>query len=80
MKLKKTATDTFHMIQEAYEKEIMSCEMVFMHQKKFQNGRKDVEDYHCAERLSTSQTKENLVKVYKLLNMKRCLSITINYY
>ncbi len=79
VKLKKTATQTFHTIQKDYQEEAMSRAMVFMWHKRFENGQEDVEDDKRAGRPSTSRTEENLINVRELLSTDHRTVVLVLY-
>lgn len=75
VKLKKTATETLQMIQEAYGEDALSRTQVFQWHQNFREGRDDVHDEQRAGRPSTSHTDTNVQKVRVVLNSDRRLSI-----
>ena len=77
VKLDKTATETFNMIQLAHKEVAMSRAMVFMWHKRFKDGREDVGDDERSGRPSTSRNDENLAKVRQVLNSDRRLSVRL---
>src|SRR5262249_4799672 len=58
-----------------HRKDVMSHAIVFMWPKRFQDGRKDLEDDERSGRPSTSKTDENLAKVRHVSNRDQRLSI-----
>jgi hypothetical protein len=75
VKLKKTATETLQMIQEAYGEDALSRNQVFQWHKKFREGRDDVHDKQRVGPPSTSHMDTNVQKVHDVLNNDRRLSI-----
>jgi transposase len=63
VKLKKTATETFNMLREAYGENTLSRARVFEWHKRFSEGREDVEDDARPGRPVTMKTEENVEKV-----------------
>jgi hypothetical protein len=50
VKLKKSATETFQLLTEAYGEDCMSCARVFEWHKRFSEGRESVKDDDCPGR------------------------------
>ncbi|XP_046396633.1 histone-lysine N-methyltransferase SETMAR-like [Ischnura elegans] len=77
VKLGKNGPETFQMLQQAYKEDAMSRAMVFVCNKRFKEGREDVEDDDRSGRPSTSRNDDNLAKVREVLNSDRRLSIRL---
>jgi hypothetical protein len=59
VKLKKSATETFQLLTEAYDEDLMSRARVFEWHKRFSEGResvKDVSTIYCRDFISSTQT------------------------
>lgn len=65
VRLKKSATETFEMLQEAFGEDVMSRANAFKWYKQLKNGREDLQDSPREGRPSTSTTEimANTVKV-----------------
>jgi [histone H3]-lysine36 N-dimethyltransferase SETMAR len=77
VKLKKTATQTYEMIKEAYGDAAASRSTVFEWHKLFREGRDLVEDDHRVGRPSTSRTDDSVAKVKALLDSDRRLPVRL---
>ncbi|XP_050527794.1 protein GVQW3-like [Daktulosphaira vitifoliae] len=75
VKLKKTATETLKMIQEAFGEDALSRTQVFEWHKNFRDGREDVHDEQRIGRPVSTHTDANVKKVRDVLNNDRRLSI-----
>ncbi|XP_025405001.1 protein GVQW3-like [Sipha flava] len=75
VKLKKTATESFRMLNEVYGEECLSRARVFEWYKRFCSGREDVEDDDRPGRPTTSSTKENIEKIDQIIRQDRRLSV-----
>jgi hypothetical protein len=74
-KLGKSASETLHMLTEAYGTDAMNKSSVFEWHKRFKEGRDDVKDDERTGRPKTHQTDENVEKVRKLVHSDRRLSV-----
>ncbi len=72
----KTATETLHLLNQAYGAVAMKKTQVFYWHKCFQNGRLDVLDKPRAARAKTGRSAENVNKIKDLVEGDRCLSVT----
>ena len=63
VKLKKSATETFQLLTEAYGEDCMSRARVFEWHKRFSEGRESVKDDDRPGRPRTAVTDENIEKV-----------------
>lgn len=75
VKLGKSATETYSMLQQVYGDECLSRTRVFEWHKRFKEGREDVEDDPRPGRPSTSKTDDNIEKIGSLIRQDRRLSI-----
>lgn len=75
VKLGKSATETYSLLQQVYREECMSRTRVFEWHKRFKEGREDIEDDPRPGRPSTSKTDENIEKIGKVIREDRRLSI-----
>jgi hypothetical protein len=73
-KLKKTATETYQLLREAYGEHTVSRARVFERHRRFLGGREDVEDERRGHPV-TMKTDENVDKVRTLVRNDRLLSI-----
>ena len=63
VKLNKSASETHHLLKEAYGDEVMSRARVFDWHKRFKEGREDIRDDARSGRPVTHRTDENIKKV-----------------
>ncbi|XP_012783759.3 protein GVQW3 [Ochotona princeps] len=75
VKLNKSASETHHLLQQAYGDEVMSRARVFDWHKRFKEGREDVRDDARSGRPVTHRTKENIQKVKDLVCSNRQLTV-----
>ena len=76
VKLEKSATETFEMLQQAYGNEAMSRARCFEWHSRFKSGRTSLEDNERSGRPSTSTTPENFEEIKQIVYQDR--RITIN--
>ncbi len=76
VKLGKTATETLHLLQEAYGGDAFKKTQVFHWHKSFQTGRQQVLDMPRAPRKKTGRSAENVQKVKELIEGDRRLSVS----
>ena len=77
VKLGKTATETLKMLRDVYRDSSMSRTRVFEWNKRFVEGRKDVEDDPKSGRSCTSTIDTNIEKVRQLVHSDCRLTIRI---
>ncbi|XP_062950117.1 protein GVQW3 isoform X2 [Cynocephalus volans] len=75
VKLNKSASETHHLLKEAYGDEVMSRARVFDWHKRFKEGREDVRDDARSGRPVTHRTDENIRKVKDLVCSNRQLTV-----
>ncbi|XP_012920488.1 putative uncharacterized protein FLJ37770 isoform X2 [Heterocephalus glaber] len=75
VKLNKSASETHHLLKEAYGDEVMSRARVFDWHKRFKEGREDVRDDARSGRPVTHRTDENIQKVRNLVCSNRQLTV-----
>ncbi|XP_023572467.1 putative uncharacterized protein FLJ37770 isoform X1 [Octodon degus] len=75
VKLNKSASETHHLLKEAYRDEVMSRARVFDWHKRFKEGREDVRDDARSGRPVTHRTHENIQKVKNLVCSNRQLTV-----
>ncbi|XP_007939112.2 protein GVQW3 [Orycteropus afer afer] len=75
VKLNKSASETHHLLKEAYGDEVMSRARVFDWHKRFKEGREDVRDDARSGRPVTHRTDENIQKVKDLVCSNRHLTV-----
>ncbi|KAM5248787.1 protein GVQW3 [Ctenodactylus gundi] len=75
VKLNKSASETHHLLKEAYGDEVMSRARVFDWHKRFKEGREDVRDDARSGRPVTHRTDENIQKVRDLVYSNRQLTV-----
>ncbi|XP_045673820.1 LOW QUALITY PROTEIN: protein GVQW3 [Phyllostomus hastatus] len=75
VKLNKSASETHHLLKEAYGNEVMSRARVFDWHKRFKEGREDVRDDARSGRPVTHRTDENVQKVKDLVCSNRQLTV-----
>ncbi|XP_034851220.1 protein GVQW3 isoform X1 [Mirounga angustirostris] len=75
VKLNKSASETHHLLKEAYGNEVMSRARVFDWHKRFKEGREDVRDDARSGRPVTHRTDENIQKVKDLVCSNRRLTV-----
>lgn len=75
VKLNKSASETHHLLKEAYGSEVMSRARVFDWHKRFKEGREDVRDDARSGRPVTHRTDENIQKVKDLVCSNRQLTV-----
>ena len=71
MKLKKSATETFQLLTEAYGEECMSRARTFEWHKGFSEGRESVKDDDCPGHPRTAVTDENIEEVRDVIRKDR---------
>ncbi|XP_045149088.1 protein GVQW3 isoform X2 [Echinops telfairi] len=75
VKLHKSASETHHLLKEAYGDGAMSRARVFDWHKRFKEGREDVRDDARSGRPVTHRTRENIRKVKELACSNRQLTV-----
>ena len=75
VRLGKTPTETFNLLQEVYGDAMMSRTRIFEWHKRFREGREDVEDDPRSGRPTTSRTNENVERVRKKVRSDCCLTV-----
>ncbi|KAM9767815.1 LOW QUALITY PROTEIN: protein GVQW3 [Dama dama] len=75
VKLNKSASETHHLLKEAYGNEVMSRARVFDWHKRFKEGREDIRDDARSGRPVTHRTDENIKKVKDLVCSNRQLTV-----
>ncbi|XP_013006653.1 protein GVQW3 isoform X2 [Cavia porcellus] len=75
VKLNKSASETHHLLKEAYGDEVMSRARVFDWHKRFKEGREDVRDDARSGRPVIHRTDENIQKVKNLVCSNRQLTV-----
>ncbi|XP_040114841.1 protein GVQW3 [Oryx dammah] len=75
VKLNKSASETHHLLKEAYGDEVMSRARVFDWHKRFKKGREDIRDDARSGRPVTHRTDENIKKVKDLVCSNRQLTV-----
>ncbi|KAM6159067.1 protein GVQW3 [Rhynchocyon petersi] len=75
VKLNKSASETHHLLKEAYGDEVMSRARVFDWHKRFKEGRENVRDDARSGRPVTHRTDENIQKVKDLVCSNRQLTV-----
>lgn len=75
VKLNKSASETHHLLKEAYGDEVMSRARIFDWHKRFKEGREDVRDDARSGRPVTHRTDENIQKVKNLVCSNRQLTV-----
>ncbi|XP_020918193.1 putative uncharacterized protein FLJ37770 isoform X1 [Sus scrofa] len=75
VKLNKSASETHHLLKEAYGEEVMSRARVFDWHKRFKEGREDIRDDARSGRPVTHRTDENIRKVKDLVCSNRQLTV-----
>ncbi|XP_024304049.1 protein GVQW3 isoform X1 [Homo sapiens] len=75
VKLNKSASETHHLLKEAYGDEVMSRARVFDWHKRFKEGREDVRDDARSGRPVTHRTDDNIQKVKDLVCSNRQLTV-----
>lgn len=75
VKLDKSASETHHLLKEAYGDEVMSRARIFDWHKRFKEGREDVRDDARSGRPVTHRTEENIRKVKDLVRSNRQLTV-----
>ncbi|KAM6172860.1 protein GVQW3 isoform 2-T2 [Erethizon dorsatum] len=75
IKLNKSASETHHLLKEAYGDEVMSRARVFDWHRRFKEGREDVRDDARSGRPVTHRTDENIQKVKNLVCSNRQLTV-----
>ncbi|XP_010811064.3 protein GVQW3 [Bos indicus] len=75
VKLNKSASETHHLLKEAYGDEVMSRARVFDWHKRFKEGREDIRDDARSGRPVTHRTDENIKKVKDLVCSNRQLTV-----
>ena len=75
VRLGKTPTETFNLLQEVYEDATMSRTRIFEWHKRFREGREDVEDDPKSGRPKTSRTNENVKHVREKVRSDRRLTV-----
>ena len=75
VRLGKTPTETFNLLQEVYGDATMSRTRIFEWHKRFREGREDVEDDPKSGRPTTSRTNENVEHVREKVRNDSCLTV-----
>ena len=75
VRLGKTPTETFNLLQEVYGDATMSRTRIFEWHKRFREGREDVEDDPKSGRPTTSRTNENVERVREKVRSDRRLTV-----
>ena len=75
VRLGKTSTETFNLLQEVYGDATMSRTRIFEWHKRFREGREDVEDDPKSGRPTTSRTNENVERVREKVRSDRHLTV-----
>ena len=75
VRLGKTPTETFNLLQEVYGDATMSTTRIFEWHKRFREGREDVEDDPKSGRPITSRTNENVECVREKVRSDRRLTV-----
>ena len=75
VRLGKTPTETFNLLQEVYGAATMSRTPIFEWHKRFREGREDVEDDPKSGRPTTSRTNENVERVREKVRSDRRLTV-----
>ena len=75
VRLGKTPTETFNLLQEVYGDATMSRTRIFEWHKRFREGREDVEDDPKSGRPTTSRTNENVECVREKVRSDRHLTV-----
>ena len=75
VRLGKTLTETFKLLQEVYKDATMSRTRIFAWNKRFKEGREDVEDDPRSGRPTTSRTNKNVERVRKKVRSDRRLAL-----
>ncbi|XP_055279696.1 protein GVQW3 [Moschus berezovskii] len=75
VKLNKSASETHHLLKEAYGDEVMSRARVFDWHKRFKEGRENIRDDARSGRPVTHRTDENIKKVKDLVCSNRQLTV-----
>lgn len=79
VKLGKTATETYNLLKQVYGHECLSRARVFEWFKRFQDGRKDVEDDSRPGRPSTSKTDVNIETIGQTINQHYYLHVLAEF-
>ena len=77
IRLGKTPTETFNLLQEVYGDATMSRTRIFEWHKRFREGREDVEDDPKSGRPTTSRTNENVERVREKVRSDRRLTVRV---
>jgi len=77
VRLGKNATETYHMLQEAFKEDCISRSQSGRWHKALKEGREDVADEPRSGRPSTARTDDNVKRVRDVLNSDRRLSIQV---
>ena len=75
VRLGKTPTETFNLLQEVYGDATMSRTRIFEWHKRFREGREDVEDDPKSGRPTTSRANENVERVREKVRNDRRLTV-----
>ena len=75
VRLGKTLTETFKLLQEIYKDATVSRTRIFKWHKRFKEGREDVEDDPRSKRPTTSRTNENVERVREKVRSDRRLTV-----
>ena len=75
VRLGKTPTETFNLLQEVYGDATMSRTRIFERHKRFREGREDVEDDPKSGRPTTSRTNKNVERVREKVRSDRRLTV-----
>ena len=74
---KYTPTECFKLLEEVYDKDVMSRMQIIEWHKRFVKGREEVEDDPKTGRPSTTSTDKNITKVNQLVRSDRRLTVQI---
>jgi hypothetical protein len=75
VKLKKSTTETFQLLTEAYGEDCISCAHVFEWHKRFSEGRESVKDDDRPGRPRTALNDDNIEKVRHVIRKDRRLGV-----
>ena len=75
VRLGKTPTETFNLLQQVYGDATMSRTRIFEWHKRFREGREDVEDDPRSGKPTTSRTNENVERVREKVRSDRRLTV-----
>ena len=75
VKMKKSTTETFQLLTEAYGEDCMSRACMFEWHKRFSEGRESLKDDDCPGHPRTAVTDDNIEKVQDVIRKDRRLGI-----